>query len=143
GEEIPDLMHLHSKSPGRARSTRLRMQLRALVLTLTLGLGVQSSDQAAAALECDIAPRPIERDDESVAEADQEIDVGHAPQHPGDQPGHPEPAELRDRARASDGGERAVVAIAERRRGPAFTPRDQRAGHILALLLGDRSDARQ
>ena len=49
-----------------------------------------------------------------------------------------------DGALAPDGGERAEVAIAERRR-PAlpFCARDQQIGDVLALLLGDRRDAGQ
>src|SRR5215470_16930170 len=42
-----------------------------------------SRDQAGAALEGQIAPKPLERDDEAIAQADQEIDVRDAPDDPG------------------------------------------------------------
>ena len=47
-------------------------------------------------------------------------------------------AELRDGALAADGGERAEVAIAERRRAVLLSSaRPQEPGDVLALLLGD------
>ena len=48
-------------------------------------------------MEGNIAPRPIEGDYEAVAEADQKVDVGNAPQQPGWKTRKPEFAELGDR----------------------------------------------
>src|SRR5262245_11875636 len=88
---------------------------------------VEAGDQPAAALERDVAPRPVERDRKPVLEADQKIDVRHAPQQPGEESGELELAELRDGAFAPDGRERAEIAIAEGRDGAALAARDDRA----------------
>ena len=61
-----------------------------------------------------VRPEPLHRHDEAAAEVDQEIDVGDAPQPPGEPARDLEPAEIGDRRAAPDGGERSGVAIAER-----------------------------
>ena len=57
---------------------------------------------ARAALERDIGPHPIERDDDAVAEADQEIDVHDAPDEPGEPAAQAQPAEIHHRGLAPD-----------------------------------------
>ena len=51
-------------------------------------------DQPGAPLVGDIRPQPIDRDRQAVAEADQEIDVRHAPGEPREATGKPQPAEV-------------------------------------------------
>src|SRR5215467_598965 len=76
-------------------------------------------DEPRAALEGDVAPAPAQRDSEAVAEPDQEVDVGEAPQQPRRKSRELDAAELRHRAFAPDGRHGAEVAITERRQGPA------------------------
>ena len=87
----------------------------------------QAGDQPRAALEGDVAPCPVQRDDRPPAETDQEVDVGGAPQHPGDETRQAHLAEVGHRILAADRGERAEVAIAERRQRFAARTRDQLA----------------
>src|ERR1043165_1829807 len=103
-----------------------------------------AGDQPRAALIGQVGPKPVERHDQAVAEADQEIDVGNAPHQPGDAPGQPQPAEIDDGLAPSDRREVAVVAVAERRgRGPAGEACCDDSRDIGTLLLRDRCDARQ
>src|SRR5262249_30279277 len=76
-QEIPDLVHFHSNSPRQALA-RLRSRLHPSRLTHAVELQ-RTGDQATTALKRQVAPGPIERDDEAIAEADQEIDVSDAP----------------------------------------------------------------
>jgi hypothetical protein len=64
----------------------------------------------------DIGPRPIQRDGDAVAKADQEEDVRHTPHQPGEQAGQAQPAEVDDRRLAADRGQIAEARIGERRR---------------------------
>ena len=107
---------LHRRHPnsGALRSLR-RLLARALVLLVRLlRLRVGPGDQPRAALERDVVPRPVERHDDAVAEADEEVDVRDAPQQPGEEAGERQPAELDDGALAPDGRERAGILEAER-----------------------------
>ena len=47
-----------------------------------VGTDMRSGDQPGAALEADIRPQPLRRDDQPVPQADQKVDVGDAPQPP-------------------------------------------------------------
>jgi hypothetical protein len=46
------------------------------------------------ALKCDVVPAPVHRNDPAVPEADQEIDVRHAPEDPGNEARELDLAEL-------------------------------------------------
>src|SRR5262249_52480426 len=72
-------------------------------------------DQPLSALEREIVPQPGERDDKAVAQPDQEIDVRHRPEQPGDEALEVGAAELDHGAAPADRGEVAGMAIAERR----------------------------
>jgi len=50
---------------------------------------VLSGDQPGAALVGQVRPEPIDRDSQTIAEADQEVDVGHTPDEPGEAAGQP------------------------------------------------------
>src|SRR5580704_12575427 len=52
------------------------------------------------------------RDHHAVAEADQKVDVGDAPDQPGEEAAQVDPAKVDDSGLAPDGGKIAVVAIA-------------------------------
>src|SRR3979409_941627 len=90
----------------------------------------------------DVAPQPIQRDEEAGAQADQEIDVDEAPEQPADQPGQLEAAKLYHRRAAADCGEVTGVTVAElgRRRLSGQAPGDQPTD-ITAHLLRCRGDA--
>src|SRR5271170_3664979 len=75
-----------------------------------------NSNQPGAALEGDVAPQPVHGDHEAVAQSDQEIDVDRAPEHPADESGELNRAELHHRGLAADRGEIAEMVIGERRR---------------------------
>src|SRR5580704_9752003 len=77
-------------------------------------------DQPRAALEGDVVPQPGEGHHEAVPDLDQEEDVDDAPEQPAEEALELQSAELHDRGAPADGGEIALVTIAERcRRGRA------------------------
>src|SRR6185436_5350918 len=57
---------------------------------------------------------------------------------PGRQPAEPQPPDLRDRLRAADRREAALVAVAERRRLASAEAVTDHARRVAALLHGDR-----
>ena len=94
------------------------------------------------------APRqirqPLERHDQSVAEADQKVDVHDAPGEPAEPSAQPEPAEIGDRLAPADYRQAADIAIPERPRfGSAGEPGCDHARDIGALLLRNGRDTRQ
>src|SRR6185436_1659796 len=102
------------RASPRASSACLRTRFDTRRLTHIVQLmGVESSDQPTASLERDVAPCPVQRDDEAVAKSDQEIDVGDAPQHPGEETRDVQSAKLRHGPRAADCGQQSVIAVAE------------------------------
>src|SRR5215204_4881591 len=101
--------------PGCAQVLRccaLRNAFRS-VAAFMCGERVVVRDQPRAALRRKIVPQPREGDDESVARADQEIDVRDAPEYPTDEAGDIEISEMHDGGPAADGREVAVVTIDE------------------------------
>src|SRR5262249_27768147 len=82
-------------------------------LTHILLARIQASDEAAASFEGNVAPRPIDGDHEAVAETDQKVDMGNAPEQPGRKARKSEFAELGDRPGTANGGERTEIAIAK------------------------------
>src|SRR6516164_10144365 len=70
-------------------------------------------DQPRPALEGEVVPEPIDGDDKSLAVSDQEEDVDRAPEQPADESTQLQSAKLHDRGVPSDGGEIALMAIAE------------------------------
>src|SRR3974390_3328346 len=100
-------------SPWTVTLARFRTKLGSRQLTHILQACIQASDEAATSMEANIDPRPMQGDDEAVAEAEQKVDVGNAPQQPGRKARKPEFAELGDRLRTADGGERTEIAIAK------------------------------
>src|SRR6185503_15717305 len=75
---------------------------------------------------------------------DQKVDMDGGPDQPGDEAAQMDPAEVDDSGLAANGGQIAVIAIAERPDplGTAQTGLYQPA-YIGALLLGNRSHAGQ
>src|SRR4051812_47612129 len=57
-------------------------------------LGAALCDQARAALAAGVDPQPVDGDAEPVAQADQEVDVGDAPDPPRQRAAHLDPAEI-------------------------------------------------
>ncbi len=132
------LIPTFSPHAGRRRPQCLRH-----LGVMTLLLRRHARDQPRAALEGHVVPQPGERHHETVPDLDQEEDVDDAPEQPAEEAAQLQAAELHHRGAPSDGGEIALVAIAERRRrrraGDAC--RDQ-PSHIAAHLLGGGRDAR-
>src|SRR5688572_29150779 len=101
-----------------------------------------TGDEARVALEGEVAPQPLQGDGEAAAEADEEPDVGGRPEQPGQVAAELDAADLHDRAAAADRREVAEIAVAEGRHRAAGQRGDDRRRDVLALLLGDRRDAR-
>src|SRR5512142_3090498 len=81
----------------------------------------RAGDQPRAAVVGDVRPRPLDEDEDPVAEHDMDEEPGQ----PGDPARELDAAQVGDGRRAADRGERALVAIAERQPGPALDhPRD-------------------
>src|SRR5262249_35717761 len=79
-----------------SKSEYSRTKLGSRQLTHILQAHIEASDKAAASLESNVAPRPIEGDHKPVAETNQKVDMGNAPQHPGRKARKSELAELGD-----------------------------------------------
>ena len=97
----------------------------------------QAGDEPRATLEGQVVPRPVHQYGQAIAEADQEIDMGEAPDQPGHEAGKAKGPELGHGALAADRGHAPEVAIAERRQVAAAGAGVQELRHIDALLLCD------
>src|SRR5262249_2176646 len=75
---------------------------------------VLPGDQPSAALICQVRPEPVDRHRRAVAEADQEVDVRHAPGQPGNAAGQPNSTEIDDRLATPDRRQIAEITVAER-----------------------------
>src|SRR5262245_19696429 len=64
-------------------------------------------------LESPVRPGPVDQHDEAVSKVDEEVDVRPQPDEPRRKAREVDAAELGDRRLAADGGELAVVAVAE------------------------------
>ena len=51
-----------------------------------LGVWIHAGDEPRAALKSDVGPEPLRCHDQPIAKADQEVDVGDAPDPPGKPP---------------------------------------------------------
>src|ERR1700685_509818 len=115
-------------------------------------------DEAGSALVCDIRPRPLNENQDAIAEADEKKNVDEKPRQPGDESGDVNLAELRDGSCAADGGEAAFVEVMEWSAGvktPILSRRmregwgtrfDLSADHfcsVAAFLYGDGGDSGQ
>src|SRR6202162_6308654 len=100
-------------------------------------------DEARAPLPGHIRPRPLEQDDEPVAESDEIEDVDEAPEEPGGETGEPDPPEVRDGRASSEDGQVPRVAVVK---GLRFSSMDCRQDVLLSapsLLNRDLRDAGQ
>src|SRR5947209_19576647 len=86
-------------------------------------------------------PHPAQRHAEAVAQADQEIDVGDAPDPPGEVTLQLDPAEIDHRLALADLRQAAGVLVAERRQRLAAKTRPDQGRDIATLLLRRRRDA--
>src|SRR4051812_37874326 len=98
-------------------------------------------DQARRALVAGVNPQPAQRDAEPVAQADQEVDVGEAPDPPGQIAAHLHPAEIDHGFFLADLRKAASMLVAERRQRAAAQARPDQRRHVTSLLLGGRRDA--
>ena len=109
---------------------------------LAAASGIALRDQPRAAMAADIDPQPVECDGEPVAQADQEEDVGDAPDPPGQAPAQLDPAEIDDGRALADRREIAGIPLGEGRRSQlALQPRLDEIGDMASLLLGGGRDA--
>ena len=102
-----------------------------------------SGDQARAALVADVGPRPLEHDDEAVAEADQVEDVDEAPDEPGGEPESRRPAISATAARGRSRPGCPCRSSGTARRGCRASVAADVLGGVAALLHRDRATARQ
>src|SRR5277367_6158125 len=108
----------------------------------SLHLSAPPRDEPRAALVTRVNPQPVDRDTQAIADPNQKVDVGEAPEPPGERALELDPAEVDHRAPLADRGEVASMLIMEgRRRGRAAEPGSDDLGDIGALLLGGGSDA--
>src|SRR2546425_4785133 len=72
----------------------------------------------------EVRPGPLDQDQETIAEADQEHQVDGEPRHPGDRAPKPKTADLRDGSVAADGRHHPLVPVPEgaRRLAPSRPP---------------------
>ena len=98
-------------------------------------------DQPRGALVAGMDPEPAQRDAEPVAQADQEIDVGDAPDPPCEGAAQLELAEIDHRLALADLRQAAGMLVAERRQRLAAQPRLDHGGNVTPLLFGGRRDA--
>ncbi len=70
-------------------------------------------DEAGATLMREVVPHPRERHDSSVAQADQEVDMRHAPEHPADEAFQVHMIELHHSRLAPDRGKVPMMPVAE------------------------------
>src|SRR3954452_9922257 len=98
-------------------------------------------DQARGALVAGVDPEPAQCDAEAVAQADQEVDVGDAPDPPCDGAAQLDLAEVDHGEALADLGEAAGMLVAERSLGLAAQARLDGLGDMAALLLCRRGDS--
>src|SRR5215218_453985 len=104
-------------------------------------LAASLRDQPGGALVAGVDPEPAQGDAEAVAQADQEVDVGNAPDPPRNGAAQLDAAEVDHGEPLADLREAAGVLVAERAGRLLAQPRLDGLGHVTALLLGGRRDA--
>src|SRR5689334_14047767 len=85
------------------------------LLGLARDLARALGDQARCALVANVIPQPAQRDAQAVAQADQEVDVGDAPDPPRDRAAQLDRAEIDHRLALADLRQTAGMVIMERR----------------------------
>src|SRR5579859_4536054 len=75
---------------------------------------IDLGDEAGAAIAREINPQPAQRHGQTIAQADQKINVRQAPYPPGEPAADFEPSEVDDRRALADGREIAGVPVAKR-----------------------------
>ena len=86
-------------------------------------------DQAGAALQCEIRPGPLEKDEDSVLKSDQIINVDEEPREPGQEPAHFNTLKLQNGFFSSDRGHLTFVDIMKCPAWPSI--------HIIEDVLSD------
>src|SRR5258708_8978563 len=99
-------------------------------------LAAALGNQPRRALIAHVNPQPAQRDAESVAQADQEIDVRDAPDPPCKGAAELDAAEIDNRLALADLRQAAGMLVTERSDFAAVQPRFYRFGNITSLLLG-------
>src|SRR6202041_1730944 len=113
-----------------------------LLPVLSKGPVIDLSDETGAAIAGHIDPKPAQCHRQPIAQPDQEVDVRHPPDPPGDPPSKLAPAEVNDRGTLADGRKITGMPVAKGSglrisRQPAL----DRARDMSALLLGGGRDA--
>src|SRR5712675_2863386 len=104
-------------------------------------LAASLRDQPRGALVAGVDPEPAQRDAEAVAQADQEIDVGDAPDPPRQRAAQLDAAEIDHRLALADLRQAAGVLVAERANRRAVEPRLDDLRDIAPFLFCRRRDA--
>ena len=84
------------------------------IVLIRLRGGIVPRYQPGAAVESDVVPEPAQGHGQTVSDADQEKDVGRAPEEPAQKAPQAEPADAHHRGAAADHGEIALMAVPER-----------------------------
>src|SRR6516164_143416 len=101
-----------------------------------------AGDEAAAAPEGQIGPKPSSQNSDAVAPTYQKSDMGRPPKPPCRSAAHANSAEVRDRCLPSNRGKASIMAVAERRRrGTASESSTDCSGRVGAALLRRGSKA--
>src|SRR5579863_1105845 len=119
----------HGRRMTRCRFGGQRLRPPRLAGDLAGALG----NEARRALIAGMNPEPAQGDPKAVAQADQEVDVGDAPDPPCDGSAQLDPAEIDHRLAFADLGEAAGMAVAKWSRCLACEPRLDRGCDVIAL----------
>src|SRR5438270_551810 len=104
-----------------------------------LGWVVDLCDETGAAVPRDVNPQPAQGDRQAIAQADQKIDVGQAPDPPSKPSADLQPTEVDDRRAFADGREIAGMPIAKGADSRiSAEPRLDGLRDVQTLLLGGR-----
>ena len=142
GEVSLRLLQARLHDPGRAGvppARRGRLLIGEVISARDLAAAL--GDQPRGTLVAGVNPDPAQRHAEAIAQADQEVDVGDAPDPPGDRAAQLEPAEIDHGEALADLREAAGMLVAERRQRLALEPRLDRRRDIAPFLLRRRCDA--
>src|SRR4051812_4219082 len=101
-------------------------------------------DQARATLEGEVGPEPAHGHEEAIVEADEQIDMRHSPEKPGNEALELQASPMHDGGVLADHCQIAPAVEAKWRRGlVANDARDQRLAEIASLLVCNLGQTRQ
>src|SRR5579862_3129589 len=115
------------------------------LLCAPTGQLLASGDETRTVRECEVRPRPLEENSDTIAEANQKVDVNGQPREPGHEAApmcFEGPFDFCDCGEAANRGHVALVEITERLARLAFQVLSNHARHVCAHLHRRLSDTR-